>query len=352
MNETCRPNGLMVNCSQGERCRRLLVSLGLLDGSRRIIRRDGDLIFPLKQVDGDRLAGICPPGSQLVRCEFEPRPARPRSLQEALGAILSKDDISLMGRSYDVIGRILVIALPPPLLGRKHEIGEALLSWAPVETVAMKVSAISGERRLRGLEILAGKPSLETIHAENGLRFKLDLAKVFFNPRLAGERARVAGLAKDDDLVLDMFAGIGPFSISIAKSLRRDSARVYAVDKNDDAVRYLLENIRLNRAWKVSARQGNSRILVPQIAKEVGKFDRIIMNLPESSFEFLRSACAALKPGGHLHYYRLATRSAARRQIQDELGSVGRFALETIREVESYSPSKSIFVADAIMESS
>lgn len=351
MKASCGPNGLKVSTGQGERAKELLVSLGLLDGSKKIIRCDGDLVFPLRLPGKGRLSRVGLPG-ELVRCDFEPRPSRPRSLQEALGRILSKDDISTMGRSYDIIGRVLVMALPTPLLARRHEIGNALLSWAPVETVALKTSAVSGDERLRGLEVLAGRPTLETIHSENGLQFKLDLGKVFFNPRLSAERMRVARLAKDDRLILDMFAGVGPFSIAMAKASRRDSANIFALDKNEHAVRYLLDNIRLNRAWKVVARHGDSGVEAPKIAKQAGKFDRIVMNLPGSSLEFLPSAAASLKAGGRLHYYRLAPRSTAGCQIENELGARGQFRVENIREVESYSPSKSIFVADAVMKSS
>jgi len=352
MEATHRPNGLKVDARQGEKAKKLLISLGLLEGSKRIVRCDGDLIFPLKEQVEGRLQSLRLQGSELVRCDFRARSNRPRSLQEALGRILSKDDISLLGRSYDIIGHILVIALPAPLLDRRHEIGRALLLWAPVETVALKTSAVSGDERVRGLEVLAGKPSLETVHKENGLQFRLDLGKVFFNPRLSAERAKVAEIARDDRAILDMFAGVGPFSIAIARASRCDSARIYALDKNEHAVKYLLENIRLNRTWKVVGRVGDSGVDAPRIGKEVGKFDRIIMNLPGSSFGFLRSAVASLKPGGHLHYYRLAPRSTARRQIENELGAGSRFRVEEIREVESYSPSKSIFVADAVMMSS
>jgi len=347
-----RPNGLKVHARQGEEAKKLLVQLGLLEGSKRILRCDGHLVFPLKEPVEGRLSGLRLPGSELVRCDFRARSSRPGNLQEALGRILSKDDISLLGRSYDIIGRILLIALPTPLLDRKREIGRALLSWVPVETVALKTSAVSGDERVRGLEVLAGKLSLETVHKENGLQFRLDLAKVFFNPRLSAERARVAESSKDDRAILDMFAGVGPFSIAVAKASRCDSATIYALDKNEHAVRYLTENIRLNRAWKVVAGVGDSGVEAPKIARKIGKFDRIIMNLPGSSFRFLPSAAASLKAGGHLHYYRLAPRSTARHQIEDELGAESRFRVADIREVESYSPSKSIFVADAVAENS
>ncbi len=344
-----RPNALAVEPRYGERTKHLLLSLDILDRGRKIAKEKGRLLFPLRLVEEMEIPKLAIPGCELVTRVLEDRRTRPKSIRGLLQTVLSGDEIALLGSSYDIVGDVMIMELPPELLGKGKDIGKALLSWLPLETVAIKTSPTSGERRVRGLEVIAGRSSLETMHRENGLQFKLDLSKVFFNPRLGGERARVAWESREDGLVLDMFAGVGSFSITIDRASRTSGARIYAMDKNEEAIRYLVENARLNRAWGVIAICGDSKVEAPRIADEVGRVDRVLMNLPGSSDVFLPGAVQCLRIGGCLHYYRLAPKLHARRQIEEELGSVGSFEVTLFREAESYSPSKSIFVADAVL---
>ena len=344
-----RPNGLKVGTQYGEEAKDLLISLDLLDGSKKIAKCNEKLIFPFKMGGAEVLSRRLDPGFELVVHRFESRETRPKSIRTALSHILSEDQIVELGSSYDIVGHVLIIELVQALMEKKREIGEALLSWLPVDTVALKTFPTSGVKRVKGFEVIAGSPSLETTHKENGLQFRLDLTKVFFNPRLGAERHRVAGLCRNSAIVIDMFAGVGPFSITISRMSGLEGAKIYAIDSNEDAIGYLLHNVRLNRAWKVTGILGDSCMETPRIARKVGKADDVIMNLPGSSNLFLPAAAASLKIGGMIHYYRLAPKVKARKQIEDELGSAGSFKIKVHREVESYSPSKSIFVTDAVL---
>ena len=97
-----------------------------------------------------------------------------------------------------------------------------------------------------------------------------------------------------------MFCGIGPFPIVIAKNKK---ANITAVDINNDAIKYLDENIRLNKL------KGAIRPLcgdIREVAKENfvnEKFDRIIMNLPGLAFEFLDLAVDLIAENGIINYY-------------------------------------------------
>jgi tRNA (guanine37-N1)-methyltransferase len=344
-----RPNGLKVAERHGERAKALLRSLNLLDGSMKVSRGDGCLVFPLLNPTGDDLGRLRIPESELVFHRFAPRTRRPRDLRASLRGALSEEEIALLGSSYDVVGGVMLLELPPELMAKRRKVGETLLAWLGLDTVALKSSPTAGETRIRGLEVVAGGPGLETTHRENGLRFILDLSKVFFNPRLGAERMRVSRLSVGTPLVFDMFAGVGPFSINIASE--SPTTRVCAFEKNPHAMDYLRRNARINRTPHVSGTLGDSAAEVPRAAARVGKADRIIMNLPKSSDGFLQTATESLKAGGWIHYYRLAPRDRARAQIEDELGSAGPFAIEGCREVEAYSPTKSIYVADARLES-
>ena len=170
-----------------------------------------------------------------------------------------------------------------------------------VEIVAKRSSITSGVERIRKVKVIAGEKRTETIHKENGLRLKLDINKVFFSPRLGNERLRIESQVQDDETVVDMFAGIGPFSILIAK--RHLKTRLYAIDINKHAIDYLKENTKLNKVGNIVPFFGDAKL----IANKLGKIaDRIIMNLPMSSMDFLGLVPLVVKKGAIVHLYCLA----------------------------------------------
>jgi len=210
--------------------------------------------------------------------------------------------LASLPRSIDFIGEIAVVEVPPELEDYKKVLGEAILTINKrVHTVLAKSSAVKDVYRLREFEVIAGLGKTETAHKEHGCTYHLDLAKVYFSPRLSHEHDRVASQVKEGETVIDMFAGVGPFSILIAKRVK--NVRVYAIDVNPDAITYLKRNIDVNRVQgKITPIIGDAR----QIIKErlIKTADRIIMNLPEKAIEYVDVACEAIKiKGGILHYY-------------------------------------------------
>jgi len=135
----------------------------------------------------------------------------------------------------------------------------------------------------------------------------VNVAKAYFSPRLSFEHHRVASLAKEGETVVDLFAGVGPFSVQIAKN--HQNITVFAVDVNPDAIEYLKKNIRANRViGKVRPILGDARQVVK--SRLSGVADRAIMNLPEKAIEFLDIACETIKPsGGTLHFYSFVKKS-------------------------------------------
>ena len=125
---------------------------------------------------------------------------------------------------------------------------------------------------------------------------------VYKRQRLATERRRLSQQVADKEIIVDMFTGIGPFSISIAKE---HTVKIYAIDINPDAYKYLKENIKLNKPeGTVIPLLGD----VKEVLKGLNiKSDRIIMNLPGTAWSFLDIAIKSLKSGGVLHYYEFAS---------------------------------------------
>jgi len=302
------PKDLCVKAERivGESVRRTLLRLGLFDGSRRIKTTDDSVLIPIsRRPKPEELAALKKLGSiKVVSADLPVASARPKDLISILDGKLLPYLLAQLPRSYDVVGDIVVLeSLSTDLFPHKKEIGEALMDLHPsVKTVLLKTGKVEGEFRVPRLEVLAGKERFDTVHTEYGMKFKVDLSKVYFSPRLGSERYRVASSVLDGETVVDMFAGVGPFSLMIAK---RAKAKVYSVDLNPDAIKFLNENIIVYRLrGEVIPICGDAREISKQLA---GVADRVVMNLPASSLSFLDAASEVLKSSGSMiHIYLFA----------------------------------------------
>ncbi len=292
--------GVLVKKELGEKTLSILRSNKLVDNTLSIKRRNDFIIIPiLRELP---LGGLGIEG-EVITEEFEESVRRISPL-DMLREALTKEELKLLPSSFDIIGDVCILQIPEELSSRRKIIGEAFLkSMKNIRVVLNKIEPLSGEYRVGGYEVLAGEGGTETIYREHGCVFKLDISKVFFTPRLSAERARVASLVRPGEVVCDLFAGIGPFSIIIAR--KNPTVRVHACDINPDAYKYLVENIRLNKVEdRVKAYLGDARKLSQKELKGIA--DRVIMNLPMSSEMFLDAARNSLKSGGgivHLHVF-------------------------------------------------
>jgi len=224
------------------------------------------------------------------------------SLRKHLAERFEAWELEALPCAFDVIGDIAVIRIPDVLKHRAEEIADAIMRInSHVKTVLNRVSPVSGDFRLRRLEWLMGEKKTETIHKEHGCLFKVDLEKCYFSPRLSFERTRIAGQVKPSEIVVNMFAGVGCFSIIIAK--KSEAEKVYSIDINPWAIRYAEENVRLNRVEHiVKPVLGDAKNVVEERLQ--GTADRVLMPLPEKAYEYVDFAVKALKPdGGTIHYY-------------------------------------------------
>jgi tRNA (guanine37-N1)-methyltransferase len=274
------------------------------------------------------------------------------SLREELEGILSRGELAKL-RAFDLVGDIGVLRLPPELLPRKREIGEALLRvHRHLRTVLLQVSPVSGEFRTRRLEVVAGKPRTETLHRESGCVFRVDLEKVYFSPRLAHERMRIAKQVGEGEEVTNMFAGVGCYSIVMAK--HSGARRIYSIDKNPEAFRMMCENIRMNRVGeRVLPLLGDAREVISSQLR--GKANRVLMPLPEAARQFVGTALEALREeGGMVHFYDVGEDpdpfSPSLRFLEREVGGRG-WSLEVVerRLIRSYGPGIYHLVLDLLL---
>lgn len=281
---------IAIPSQKGEEARKALLEKGLLRKDLAIARDDKFIYIPITEGEEKKVIDY-----EVIERDFRVLNKRSRNYKDLVEV---PDEIQAsLPSSFDMVGKVAIVKLTDDLLSFKKEIGEAILKMnKSIETVAID-AGVEGEERIRQLEVVAGKMKTETIHKEYGIELEIDLSKVYFSPRLATEHWRIAQMVKEDEIIIDMFCGVGPFSILIAR--HRNPKKVYALDVNDVAIHYLKRNIERNKLSNISPLHGNSKVLISNLESA----DRIIMNLPFGSYEFLAVALSNVKNNGKIHYY-------------------------------------------------
>ncbi|MCL2141944.1 MAG: class I SAM-dependent methyltransferase family protein [Methanimicrococcus sp.] len=321
---------LQVFKKDGELCRRLLDHFGLSDPSFRPFAKDEFLFLPLLKNNVSKLH------NQIVDFDFFLTKASFKR-QKKTPTVL---DILGYSVAYEMIGDIAVIDDKPDAEDKNvSDVAAAILKVHPsIQTVLLSAGPISGEFRTRPLEFIAGVNKTATVHKEYGCQYHVDLAHAYFTPRLSTERHRILTQIQGGAVVIDMFAGVGPYSIMIAK--HASPKCVVANDKNEAAVELLKKNIVLNKVLNVTALNEDAMVLPDQYA---GAGDHIIMNLPQNAAAFLDTAVSLCKKGGIIHYYAIANEDdlfAGSIELIREAAEKQKRTIDVIemKNVRSYAP--------------
>lgn len=306
-----------VSREEGEATRRALAERDLVADDYDITGEEGTLYIPITDPEA------VPDAYEMVVHDVPVRET------QTLPADLLEFD-----PAYERLGDIAIVDEDDP--DRARALAEALMSSSlPVKTVVNRASPVEGELRIRDWEVLAGDGT-ETVHREYGCEYALDIAAVYFSPRLATERHRVTEQIAPDERVFDMFAGVGPFVIPAAKR----GATAVGVDLNRVAVEYLRENARRNGVEeRLSAIEGDVR----EVADDYDDWaDRVIMNLPHRAETFLDAAVKVAGDDCILHYYDIQHEDdpfgPGETAIRAAAESSYDVTLENRREVRSYAP--------------
>ena len=225
-------------------------------------------------------------------------------LRELAKQVLGEEEARKIWKRIEIIGDIAIIRRPFNYsIENLKLLGQELLKAIPnVKSVWLAISEVKTEFRIREYMHLAGEPRSETIYKEHGCMFKLDIRKVYVSPRLNYEHMRIAKLVKQGEVVVNMFAGIGLFSIIIAKYSK--PRKVYSIDINPDAYNYMVENVKLNKVeGVVEPILGDAAKAIME--KLVNIADRVLMPLPGLCYEYLEYAIMSLrnKSIGYIHVY-------------------------------------------------
>ena len=210
-----------------------------------------------------------------------------------------------------------------------------------VKTI-MKIDHIQGTKREPVYNIIYGSET-ETINKENGCLFKLDLAKVMWSKGNNNERLRIAKLVEDDEVVLDMFAGIGYFSIPIG--VHSNAKQIYSIEINPNSYFYLNENIKLNKLDNVTPILGDCKIHAPKY-----KSDRIVMGYVKTTHHYLDVAINSLNEGGILHYHETVPEKLMKtRPVDRIISQAGDRDVEILKinKIKKYAPGVEHVVVDA-----
>ncbi len=343
---------------RAERIRKKLIASDLLH-FRAPVLADGDsVLFPvvgdvgedsILSIIDDSLDRSNPSSSALhfSRRTVHLRESIPFSFRDIIDIPVELE--KYLPSSWDVVGDIIIVKIAEEILSHKHEIARAILETHKSIRSVYRVLKVSGDRRVRELEHIGGVERTETMAKEFGVRLHLDVADVYYSPRLATERWRVAEQIGKGERILDMFAGIGPFSLVISR--HTPAADIHSVDINPAAVSYMEKNIAENEAENVTAYLGDAHVVCREFKE---KFDRIIMNLPHSSVDFLESALRCSKKGTVIHLYIIEERE----RIDEIIGECIRVGEElgykiTERKrvtVKSYSPVEVNICSDILVE--
>lgn len=322
--------GVKVEFDEAEKTRKYLSEKKLLRNDLKINKDDTFIYFPVKNIP-EELSDY-----HIEKREFEKRNSKPRSYKEIISI---PDNLkNKLPSSFDVIGDIILLKINRNLINYKKKIGDSLLAVNKnVKTVCM-VEPVSGEFRTRNIEIISGENRSTTTHIEHGLIFDIDVKKTYFSPRLANERKRVAKLVRNNETVVDMFSGVAPFSIMIAKYA--NPKIIYAIDKNIEAIKYAKQNIKKNNVLdKIEVINADAKDIHKILKNEA---DRIIMNLPFSSHLFLEHALNIAKNNCIIHYYDILNEEKIQDRM-DGISSIGKkngYLLNDfqLRKIKTYGP--------------
>jgi len=273
---------------------------------------------------------------------------------KSLRIIENQYNVTLPKSFVEIGDCIFINEIQEEFYDKKKIIGEIFLKEFGVRAVFLKKSEFYGEFRIAKWERLAGFGDTFTVHKENNFYFALDLSKVFFNPRMGNERLRVINQVSNSEVIIDMFSGVGPYSIPLAKKKNF----VFAFDKNEFAINFLKINMKINNV-KERLKPFNRDVRdAPKLIDK--KVNRVIMNYPEKAMDFLETVInLPRKEKVIIHFYffeRSADKNKAMKKVVEEIKK--RFIIMGVKHVKilyrkvlkEVAPRKYLIVLDILIE--
>jgi len=320
---------------RAEEARRQILEEGLLDNRRKILAKGCFIEIPV----------IAQPRRYKAEPQEDPEfYQKVPPLEAVLAGQIPEGLMDRLPRGWFILGDVIIVKLRPEVEDLKGNIGSALLQIYPRCKAVVMDKGIEGQFREPIREIIAGEIS-ETVHVENGIKFCLDARKIMFSQGNLLERIRMGRMGKGETVV-DMFAGIGYFTLPMAVHSR--PKKITAIELNPVAYSYLKRNIALNHVEDiVEPTHGDCSEVTP-----VGEADRAIMGYVGTTNRYLKAGLLALRPRGIIHYHQTMPSWLypwmAVEELTSAAGSLG-LKVEVLRcaRVKKYSPGMIHSVVDA-----
>lgn len=317
-----------------------IVEKDAVDKAIRELKEDGcyDSDRRIREADDDTVAlpvTSAPVESSVGTIQIDDAPDfRIRDLDDLLRERgFDADERKNAPHSWAVIGTVILARFD--WCEREHAVGEALLALHRSADTVLATEGIDGAHREPQVRVIAGEGDTETIHHEHGTAYAMDLAEVMFSPGNKAERSRMGDVVTSGEVVFDMFAGIGYFTLPMARA----GAEVIATERNPTAFQFLLENAALNDVTdRIDAYRADCREIQPQA-------DRVVMGYYDAR-DYLQAGLDALVPGGTIHLHDVAPIDTPFSDASNALTAAG-LTIRDQRVVKTHSPGLAHVVIDA-----
>jgi tRNA wybutosine-synthesizing protein 2 len=268
---------------------------------------------------------------------------------------LTEEEIRLLPRGFQTLGKVIILKLNPILLDKKELIGKACLELYPhIRSVFINVGKIEGKFRTpNAIQYLVGENNPIVEHKEHGIVYKFDITKIMFSKGNLTERKYLATVVKPNEIIIDMFAGIGYFSLPIAR--HSQVKQIFSIELNPDAYKSLVENIKINELQEIiTPIFGNSNEEVLKLSSEGIKADRIIMGVFPAPKDFIKNALTLVKSAGTVFHYEGVIKEEYYLQLYEEFKDIAKkekyyCKLDNKRFVKSYGPHLKHLVLDILV---
>ena len=279
-----------------------------------------------------------------------------KKVAEKLNNILSVEELSLLPRGFQTLGKIIILKLNPKLLEKNKIIGQAYLDLLPkMRSVYINQGRVIGAfREPENIEFLVGEDNPIVEHREHGIIYRFNIKKIMFSQGNLNERRFLATLVKKGEIVVDMFAGMGYFSLSIAK--HSEVGQIYSIELNPVSYQTLLENIKINRLEeKIIAINGDCKTEVIELSKSGIRADRVIMGVFPAPKDYIKEALSLAKEEGTVYHYEGVVEKDEYITLYKEFEEVCQeeqfdFVLKSHRFVKSYGPKLFHTVLDILVK--